>query len=348
MKIFQVISHSDLGGAQTVLVNLANSLVKRNHEVIVISGPNNGKMFPLLDKNIIIEIVNSLQRDISVYRDICSIWNLHFLYMKYKPDIIHLHTAKTGVIGRLAFPSHKIIYTVHGFDAIRIAHRRFLLLERILQYKCRFLVGVSLHDLNGMKENGIHHNVRCIYNGINKPHENIEFDFSKYKKYERVIMCIARLAPPKDEKLFIQIAQLLPHYAFVWIGNLSPIDDRNLPHNVFFEGNIANAAVLCKNIDLFILTSGYEGLPVSIIEAMSFGKPIVASNVGGISEIVLNGKNGFVLENNARMFADKIKYILNDSLVYEKYSTCSTLLYEQQLTVEHMVNSYLKLYNEIL
>ena len=77
----------------------------------------------------------------------------------------------------------------------------------------------------------------------------------------------------------MSIATLLPDYAFVWIGNQSEV--KEYPKNVFFMGNIPDAGKYNSIADLFILPSNYEGLPMVILEAMSAGKPVVASNVGG-------------------------------------------------------------------
>jgi glycosyltransferase involved in cell wall biosynthesis len=97
---------------------------------------------------------------------------------------------------------------------------------------------------------------------------------------------------------------------------------------------------------LFILASDFEGLPMVIIEAMSYKKPIVASNVGGISEIVRNEENGYVVNNKAKEFAQRIKEILEDQELYNKFARNSYLRFENELTVEKMVNSYLELYKK--
>ena len=346
MKIFQVISHSDLGGAQSVLISLANRLSIDN-EVIVVSGSRDGEMFSMLSPDVKIETLDCLQRDISLIRDFKAIWSLRRLYNKYKPDIIHLHTAKIGVLGRLIFPRKITIYTVHGFDAIRVAHRIFLPLERILQYRCSCLVGVSQYDVRMMQEEKVRRNVCCIYNGIERPSGVVNFSFEKYNDFEKIILCIARMSPQKNDILFIEIASRFPQYAFIWVGNQYPVN-RPIPRNVFFEGSIPNAGVLCRDVDLFLLTSNYEGLPMSIIEAMSYGKPVVASNVGGISEIVISDYNGFVAENTVEDFCDKIARIFSSNEKWKYYSSNSRLLYEERLTVSRMVKAYYNLYKRIL
>ena len=81
-----------------------------------------------------------------------------------------------------------------------------------------------------------------------------------------------------------------------------------------------------------------------ILEAMSFGKPVVASNVGGVNEIVRNDINGHALENNPQLFADRIQHILENEELYAKFSKNSLDIFQKELTVEKMVEGYLNIY----
>lgn len=343
MKILQIITLSELGGAQSVVVNLANKLCEE-HEVIVAAGEGDGKMYSLLNPRIKIERLPRLQRALSLKNDFLSIFDMCKLYRRYEPDIIHLHSSKAGMLGRIAFPTSKVVYTVHGFDSIRLAHRKFLPIEQFMQKACKAIVGVSKYDERNLLQNNINRNVLCIYNGISKHIIPKFLSFPIPQLYNKTILCIARLTAPKRWDLFMSVAEFLPQYAFVWIGNQSEVTDH--PENVFFLGNIPNAGVYCSIADLFMLPSNYEGLPMVIIEAMSFGKPVVASNVGGISEIVTNGKNGYTVENKSNVFAERIKYILENDDVYARFSKCALERFESDLTVDKMVKSYMHIYQK--
>lgn len=345
MRVLQVITLCELGGAQTVVANIANNICG-NHDVIVASGEGDGKMWDMLDPKVQRVHCKHLKRDISFFNDLRA-WNeLRKLYKKYKPDVIHLHSSKAGFLGRLAFPTKKIVYTVHGFDTIRLANRRFLSLEKMMQKRCHSIVAVSEYDKRNLNAEKIGHNVTTVYNGTSLPVVSNEISFGIPSRYKKIVLCIARVSYPKNSSLFIEVAKLLPQYAFVWIGNKEPVSDT--PENVFFLGNIHNAAMYCSLADVFMLPSEYEGLPIVIIEAMSYGKPVVASNVGGISELVHNGDNGYALENNAGLFAEKINHILEDSQVYDKMSQSSTELYNKYFTVDKMVGGYKEIYNKVL
>lgn len=344
MRILQVITQSELGGAQTVVVQLSNEL-SEYHEVILVAGQGDGKMWSMVKDTVIKENCPHLQRSISVKNDLLAAIELRRLYRKYKPDVIHLHSSKAGTLGRIVFPSKKIVYTVHGFDSVRLAFRKFLPIERVLQYFCKAIVGVSKYDERNLKEEGIKRNVFTVYNGISTLDCSNMSILEPFDVGRKTILAIARVSPPKKTQLFIEVARLLPQYNFVWIGNQREVTEYGpLPENCYFLGNISNAGAYCSKSDILMLPSNYEGLPMVILEAMSFGKPVVASDVGGVSEIVRNDVNGYALENNTSLFAEKIQYILENKEVYEKFSHNAMEMYNNTLTVDKMVNGYLNIY----
>lgn len=342
MRILQIITLCELGGAQSVVVNLANCLCGK-HEIIVAAGDGNGKMWDLLFPQIKKEKIPSLHRELSPMDEIRTICELRKLYRKFQPDIIHLHSSKVGILGRIAFPKSKIVYTVHGFDSIRVAYRKYLPLERFLQDRCQAIVGVSRYDEENLRKEKIIHNVSYIYNGINLPELVVENPF-KNISFKQKVLCIARLSVQKNVSLFLEVASLLPQYAFIWVGNQTPV--HNELQNVFFMGDIPNAGCYNRFVDLFFLPSNYEGLPVVIIEALACGKPIVASAVGGIPEL-LNEENGFAVRNDANEMAEKIELILSNKNLKDKMGEVARQTYLQKFTVDKMVNGYMDIYKNI-
>ena len=344
MRILQIITLSELGGGQSVVANIANTLCKE-HEVIVASGEGDGKIWKMLDEKVTSVHLKYLKRDLSLFdelRTVCDFWKL---YIKYKPDIIHLHSSKAGMLGRMVFPARKIVYTVHGFDSIRLAHSQFLFLEKLMQWRCKSIVAVSKYDERNLVLENIKHNVSTVYNGTSVPIVDEKMLFKLPEAYKKVVLCIARISSQKNHTLFMDIAELLPEYAFVWIGNQIPMEGHT--DNMFFLGNIPNAAMYSSIADIFLLTSNYEGLPMSIIEAMSLAKPVVASNVGGVCELVHSGVNGYALENNAELFAEKISYILENPQVYDSMCKKSKEIYEKDFTVDKMVEKYKEVYAKV-
>ena len=344
MRIFQIITLCELGGAQSVVVNLSNSLCKQ-HEVIVAAGEGDGKMWGLMDASIKQEHLPSLRRALSPIGELKAIAEMRRLYKKYNPDVIHLHSSKVGILGRVAFPKSKVLYTVHGFDSIRIAYRKYLPVEKFLQNRCQAIVGVSKYDERNLESEGITNHVGMVYNGIYPPVKLNVDPFRNIQGYERKVLCIARLSPQKKLDLFLEVAALLPQYASIWIGNQHPVEVEHTS-NVFFMGNMPNAGAYNEYADLFLLPTNYEGLPIVIIEALACGKPVVASAVGGISEL-LDGTNGFAVRNDAKEMAEKINLIFSDADLYERMSKTARQTYFQSFTVDKMVAGYLQIYNQI-
>jgi hypothetical protein len=166
MKILQAITLADLGGAQSVLINLSECLINDGHEVIVVSEPE-GPMWDILSDKVEKVKIKNLQRSINLLKDLKVIFQLRKIYRQYKPDVVHLHSSKMGLLGRVAFPKSRIIYTVHGFDSIRVAYRKFLFIEKLLSNRAKYITGVSKYDYNNfISEKLSKTNISYIYNGV--------------------------------------------------------------------------------------------------------------------------------------------------------------------------------------
>jgi len=342
MKILHVITRSDLGGAQTVVINLANFMCNE-HKIAVAAGEE-GPMWGALDIRVIKIRIQEIVRSVSPLNDFKAYIKLKKIYKSMNPDIIHLHSSKIGFLGRLAFPRNKIVYSVHGFDSIRIAYRKYLILEKILKKRCKAIVAVSNYDRQNMISEGIKSKY-VVYNGITISHKKSDLFIAGVEKYRKNVICIARISPQKRFGSYIEIAKLLPEYAFIWIGADKEYED--LPDNVFCLKGVLNARDYIPLADIFVLPTNYEGLPVVVVEALSYGKPVVSSNVGGISEIVFDGENGFVVDNDDNIFAERIKFVLENNDIYQKFSENSKKVFNQYLTTEKMVFEYMNIYRGV-
>lgn len=349
MKIFHIVTVSEYGGAQSVIANLLSAFAPDNETFILYGGE--GEAWQDLDAKITRLKISKHRKKISL-KDIFPLFRLIYYRIKYNPDIIHLHSSKMGILGRIAFSPKKIVLSMHGFDCIRMAHKKFIVVERIFQHRAARIVAVGGHDVNVLKIEGIDKNVDMVYNGI-MDYTKINFDEKDFRlvptikeikqKYRSVIMCIARISGQKKFDLFVDIAKIMPDDAFVWIGNKEEMT--GLPENIYCLGEASNAHFYLKYADVFILPSNYEGLPISILEALSYSVPAVASDVGAISE-VLDGTNGFVVENTPEAFKEKIEYCLQP----ENHSAMSEAARESYLkdfTIDKMVEGYKRVYNEI-
>ncbi len=349
-KILHAVTLSSVGGAQSVVVNLANSQCELN-EVYVLSS-SSCEAWKALDKRVHVLVIKELQKNIGP-KDVIVVLKLFYWSKKLRPDIVHLHSSKMGMFGRLVFPKKKTIYTVHGFDSMRIANRKLLFIEKLLKNRCRFIVGVSKYDEHNLKTESIIKNVTYVYNGVedvqkkdlSQTNQIYKTKFDEIRKqYKHLAISIARDDAPKKIDLFINIAKLFPECCFVWIGNSHNYE---VPNNCFLMGQIPMAYQLLKYADIFLLCSNYEGLPMSIIEALSVGLPVISSKVGGVAEI-LDGKNGFAVENTVEVFVEKIRGIFNDKETYKQFSFNARETYERKFTLNKMVIGYDNLYSQII
>ncbi|MDR1682708.1 MAG: glycosyltransferase [Candidatus Symbiothrix sp.] len=351
MKLMQVITQSELGGAQSVALQLANYFVAQEGNTVYMVSGGPGDAWKELDPRVQVIYIKESRKKIGL-QDIIVFLKLWLIRLKYKPDVVHLHSSKAGALGRLAFPCKRIIYTVHGFDSIRLAFRAFLPIEKLLKKCAKYIVGVSRYDVENLEKEGVKGSV-CVYNGISDKSlgdnntDDIQTEISRLQALKNegkfIVATIARLGKQKKFDLFCEIAERYPNpnIAFVWIGNQT--QPENTPPNVYCLGEVKAAHRLLSCIDLFILTSNYEGLPISIIEALSYGKPVVASDVGGTCEI-LDGNNGYALPNRAEAFIEKIERYRNESEVYEEACRAARSTYLQYFTVEKMCVEYGGLY----
>jgi glycosyltransferase involved in cell wall biosynthesis len=350
MKIFQVITASEYGGAQTIVADLVKNL-SSEHELFLLYG-GNGEAWNNMGNNFTRIRLSDHRKEVSL-KDIALLFKLFYYRIKYKPDVVHLHSSKMGVLGRLAFSRKKVVYTVHGFDSVRTAFRHFLTVEKMLKNRAFRIIGVSQYDVDMMRKENIYKNVERIYNGVTdnfSGNDEVKDDLTEKldlikKDYPKVVMCISRISKQKKFDLFLDIAGYMPRYAFVWIGNKEKME--GLPANVFCLGEKYAAFSYLKYADTFILPSNYEGLPMSILEALASGVPVVASAVGGITE-VLDGKNGFAVENKVSVFEDKIEYILSDENIQKTMSRYARQSYLANFTIEKMVDSYKTVFNAIV
>ncbi len=354
MKILHIISDTVLGGAQKVLIDLANSAANDGNEVAV-AAMSDGYLWQMLDKKVIQFQLKFMQKKINP-KDIKVLGELKKIRKEFKPDIIHLHTTKPGVLGRLAFKKDKnhIVYTVHGFDVVRTAHRKFLPVEKFFQKYAGAIVPVSKYDEKNLFAEGIKNNVKTIYNGIDKNLISPEKNFPVKINEEKKVLCIARISPQKDFKMFVEVAKAFQdqNTAFIWIGSaqnktLEQIkDEYKVPKNLYLLGDIPNASNYINLCDIFALFTNFEGLPMSIIEAMSQAKPIVASNTGGIPELV-SEENGILISSKEDAVS-AIKLLLGDKDKILSFGKNSFQKFEKDFTLQSMWKNYKELYLDLL
>jgi len=337
------------GGVFTYIYNLSNELSFKYDIYIAYSTrpqtPTNFKSF--FNQNIQLIEVHDFKREINFVSDLKSAIDLRKIVNKINPDIIHLHSSKAGAIGRIIFNNRKIplFYTPHGYS--------FLMNGNYLKNKFYMLVELNLSKLRcttiscslGEHEETLKmtHNARVVNNGINISEiESIlaKTSLNTKKSITRQVFTLGRITEQKNPYLFNQIAEAMPNIKFLWIGD-GELRDMLTAENIEIKGWLSreDALVTASKADVFLLTSKWEGLPISLLEAMYLKKTCVVSNVIGNKDVIEDKYNGFICNN----ITDYITAISsNQKLLGQKAHETILSKYNMHL----MGEEYNKIYSE--
>ena len=304
------------GGVFTYIVDLANELVEDFDMYVAYAVRPQTPQDCILyfDKRIHLIKVENFARSISVDKDLKAFWEIKKIVKEVKPDIIHLHSSKAGAIGRWAFNGHKIpmFYTPHGYsflmrDCSKVKRLIFKFIETISAK--RFCTTISCSE--GEHQETLKLTKRAMYvdNGINITDLDRQLKNVKKIVHPFTVFTLGRICYQKNPILFNQIANAMPEVRFLWIGDGELRKELTAP-NIEITGWVERKSALMKsmNADVFMLTSLWEGLPISLLEAMYMRKACVVNNVIGNRDVIHNGKNGFVC-NEEREFVDAIREI---------------------------------------
>ena len=340
----------NIGGPAIHTILLSEGLNKDRFETVLVCGrpdKDEGDMLYLAkEKGVRPVIIPELGRELNFRKDIVSFWKLFCLIKREKPDIIHTHTAKAGTLGRLAgmlfkftyvlrpMSYHlKLIHTFHGHVLHsyfgRTKSALFIWLERFLAAFTDRIIAVS----ESVREDLIALKVACPHKIITVP---LGLELEKYLKIEndglgdkgyKSIGIIGRLVPVKNHKMFLDAAKKLKNalgfsqrMKFLIVGD-GPLRQElesyakrlGISEDVTFTGWIKDLAKIYSELDVIALTSLNEGTPVALIEAQAAARPCVATNVGGVADVVAEGQGGFLVPSqNIERFVQVLINLLNN------------------------------------
>lgn len=339
------------GGVFSYIVDLANELVNTYDIYIAYAirpqTPQNYKAY--FDAGIHLIEVKNFTRSIGLVKDVKALFEIRYIAKKVKPHIIHLHSSKAGVLGRWAFSGHKvpIFYTPHGYsflmaDCNAIKRSLYNLIERISAK--RFCTTISCSK--GEHKETLKITKRAVYvnNGINQFTLDKLLSTVKVKEHPVTVFTLGRICYQKNPKLFNDIAKRLPDIHFLWIGDGELRYLLTAP-NIEITGWTNRNLALEKsmNADIFLLTSSWEGLPISLLEAMYMKKACVVSDVIGNHDVIHDGENGFVCESIPE-FVNSIKKCRDLDVASQITRAHTDVL--TQYNIKSMAESYSNIYRK--
>lgn len=351
MKIVHVVE-CFAGGVFSFLSNLTNELDKE--EYIVIYGTNRDNIpqnfkerFPL--KTQFIPWKNA-GRSLNPVKDIKALWELYNILKKIDEiDVIHLHSSKAGFLGRIVSfllgKSNKTIYTPHAISFLRLdispkKRKIFIWMEKFASFFGGKIVACSQSEKEAIEEQGIK-NVTFINNGI-RP---LEIEKKENISDKITIISVGRLSIQKNPKLFNDIALEFidnPNIQFIWCGD-GELKSELISPNIKCTGWIDRKALenYLANADIYLSTSLWEGLPLSVLEAMSIGLPVVLSDCVGNKDLVDN--NGFLYKNK-KDATNNINELIENKELINKKGYNSKILMDNNFYIKNMAISYLNIY----
>lgn len=378
-RVFHVITKLAVGGAQETALRCASGLAETGYDVVLVSGPEHDAEGSLADevrrRDIELLVVPSLRRAIRPHRDLAALWMLVALFRRERPTIVHTHSSKAGVLGRLAARIAGVpfvVHTVHGWSfnesTGRWGRRLAILLERALARMTDVLVVVTPRDADKGLRCGIGR--RSQYRVVRSGLDLSEFRASAGRRARargalgiphdaRVVGCVTRLAVQKDPltmlRAWAEIAGAVPGVRFVIVGDgplrrevEAELDRSGIAERTLLLGVRRDVAEVLASFDVFVLTSRWEGLPRAVIEAMAAGVPVVATDVDGVAEVIDDRLTGrLVPPGNAHAMASVILELFDDGDESEALAQRASARVATFDTVE-MVGALRCVYEELL
>jgi glycosyltransferase involved in cell wall biosynthesis len=363
MRIVQLITGSaDFGGAQAHVRDLAVGIRAHGHECVVVTGPPDGLFSDQLRAHgIVVHVLPHLRKALHPINDPLALVELVAKLRKLKPELVAAHTAKAGFLGRVACALLGIpcVFTPHGWSIVDRAsgkiNHTFKALERLGGMLGTGVITVCRdeHETGSMSGLIAQNKLFCVYNGI--PDSSIR---AKAGDESLTVVMVARFHKQKDHATLLRaLSRLRGHpwrLKLVGSGPLLEVtrhlaSSLGVAQRVEFLGECKNTAEILSQSAIFVLSTFYEAFPISILEAMRTGLPIVATKVGGIPEAVSDGLNGFLVPpSRDDLMAESLRRLFLNVSLREQMGRNGRERFLQRFTDEQMILRTLEVYKVLL
>lgn len=361
MNILFIITRADaIGGAQVHVQDLALALQRDRHKVLVLTGEKGVYNENLQQAGVESVPCSHLQKQINPIADGKSLRYILYIIELFKPDLIAAHSSKTGVLGRLAGKITKVpcVFTAHGWSfttGIPEPNRTvYRWLEKLTAPLADRIICVSKYDRQmGLKAGMNSRQLLTIHNGMKDVSSELRANIGNVEQVK--VAMVARFDRQKDHATLIEaFAEVDAELILVGDGSTlkrtrQRVERLGIGDRVTFLGFRQDVAQILAGVQIYTLISHWEGLPCTIIEAMRAGLPVIASDVGGVKEIVVDGQTGYVIpRRDVKTLSQKLNYLVNNEAARISMGILGRQKYESQLTFEQMYDKTLKAYNEAI
>jgi glycosyltransferase involved in cell wall biosynthesis len=363
MKIIQIITGSpSFGGAEAHVRDLATGLIEQGHECIVMVGPPQGLLTTQLRAvGVPVIEIPALRKAIHPILDPLCLFQVVRALRRLQPDIVATHTSKAGFIGRIAAAILRIpsFFTPHGLSFIHRATGKPIRFRLALE-RLALPLGARIIAVCDAERHLANHMLPLTPGTIATIHNGIPDHVPTPRLVQTpvVITMVARFDIQKDHDTLLQALSQIPHLDWelrlAGSGPLLPAIKRlaasyNLSPRIHFLEECSNVPALLAETDIFVLTSNWEAFPISILEAMREGLPILATDIGGVNEAVHDGVNGFlVTPKDSQRIAHCLSSLIRSADLRASMGAKSRQMFCQTFTSHRMLEKTETLYTSAL
>lgn len=390
IKILRIIARLNIGGPAIHTILLSHFLNNNFETRLVVGNVSRGEesMDYLLEHYHIMPFyLNTLQRELSFIGDIKSFFSIYKIIKEFKPDIVHTHTAKAGALGRGAAIFYNLFHFKRGKRKIKILHTFhghvfkgyfnqfktsiFKWIERSLAIFTDRIIAVSdvlKDELVNTYKISAENKISVIYNGYDlSSFLNVQMS-TGFKNRTIKITTVGRLVPIKGHEFLIKAFSLLTFPSELIIAGDGILKEElvrltkklNLQDRVHFTGYVKDIVSIYIETDIFVLSSLNEGAPVAIIEALACARPVIATDVGGVKDLLGNPreeilKGVYLCERGILVpAADKIpltiaiNYLVNNPQICHEIGENGRAFVRKRFTVDRLVKDIEAIYKEVL
>lgn len=362
MRVLIVITKGELGGAQTHVLELCRMLHRQCDFLVMVGGVADSPLARELSAiGVPVEAVPGMSNETSIQSFVASVRQVAATAKTWQADLIHVHSAVAAIVGRMAalLAGCQVLYTVHGFGfKPQVALKRrcaVYLAERLLalvttRYICLSEAERQLAASLGLRED----RVSVIANGLSDCPWRAEPDAA-----EPTLIMVARAVSPKRHDLLLRALAVMQDKGVVLpppttLAGSGPLLDAARAmaekfglRGVSFLGDVDEIPRLLARSQIFVLLSDHEGQPISIVEAMRAGLPIVASDLPGIRTQITDGVDGLLTENDAESVARAIERLVCDPHLRTRIAAAARRRYERDFSATTMARAVKQVYDSL-